>query len=984
MKEPQSTGWRSFLEGYPWFKGENGLRIDAYSEFMPPVRTGINPSTGKIYPWTFNEDDDFGWKVMEIEEDYQLRPGLEKIGIQVLEHINKLGAGTLPASLIGHDQSVLGQNMFWSEELAECQGRLDHEKYITILPLALSKTKDDKGRVCWTFFGASEQGPEKAFWKSFYEEPEKELPEARFITFVAWVLKTAYGIKAATRDDLLSHGFRILPSGDVFPLKYWQTEKLPSWTRHYLTDDHVDEAGLKYLLTFRPYGLLPENIRKKYASGRLHLIPFPGSFIPWGIKEYLKLQESLHNAIHLPMLRLVKRDEGFSGLRVPQSGWVFQPGLKGAKAKLLEELIVSNYIRTSRWDKFHRHEDGLLKSKKIDPVMEALFSTNLEALDLYNKPMARNSQLFTEDIELLLDGPAADRRKIGEAALKVMEGGNFRYRFYFPPMQVGMYEVFWHRPLVACMSRKTSEPVIETDLLSGYMTGYKAGRPDPADAIELWPRILGRDIHLSALRNFDPVHDHYLHQTSLNLLALLDTWELLGSNPLSSDFARSMVRIPKNMTLKEWIEGFPGRSLDAGEANKVADAVKRNIDPGKGEGESLGSLTFEITATRTYEEAFWNQIHFLAHGKYVHKDNADLILDRPTSGLTAHSHRDLHELGDYFLSRYHGMIREAGMEGKAECGELPFRWETDFEYPLYGGWVANQSGEEYERNLLVVIPGKNRKEALVMADHYDTAYMADVFYPESGGSGARLAAAGADDNHSASATLLLAAPVFLKLAKEGKLERDIWLLHLTGEEFPSDCMGARNFCQHILQGTLKMKTADKSYRDLSGTEIKGVLVMDMIAHNRDDARDIFQIAPGKTAESLRLAEQARTICRAWNDGIRVWNTSPDRSECQRGQRTRDVRIMPAMAKHLAVDGEVRTWEDPHSTLYNTDGMIFSDLGIPVILFMENYDISRRGYHDTQDTMENIDLDYGAAVSAIAIETIAQLATSRKLSPGSPG
>ena len=85
--------------------------------------------------------------------------------------------------------------------------------------------------------------------------------------------------------------------------------------------------------------------------------------------------------------------------------------------------------------------------------------------------------------------------------------------------------------------------------------------------------------------------------------------------------------------------------------------------------------------------------------------------------------------------------------------------------------------------------------------------------------------------------------------------------------------------------------------------------------------------------------------------------------------------IPPKALHLKLEGEIRTWEDPESTLYNTDGMIFSDTGIPVILFMENYDIDRSGYHDTHDTMENIDLDYGAAVSAIAIETIARLATS---------
>jgi hypothetical protein len=42
--------------------------------------------------------------------------------------------------------------------------------------------------------------------------------------------------------------------------------------------------------------------------------------------------------------------------------------------------------------------------------------------------------------------------------------------------------------------------------------------------------------------------------------------------------------------------------------------------------------------------------------------------------------------------------------------------------------------------------------------------------------------------------------------------------------------------------------------------------------------------------------------------------------------------------------------------------------------MENYDISRHGYHDSHDTMTNIDLDYGAAVTAIAIEAVSRAAT----------
>lgn len=75
---------------------------------------------------------------------------------------------------------------------------------------------------------------------------------------------------------------------------------------------------------------------------------------------------------------------------------------------------------------------------------------------------------------------------------------------------------------------------------------------------------------------------------------------------------------------------------------------------------------------------------------------------------------------------------------------------------------------------------------------------------------------------------------------------------------------------------------------------------------------------------------------------------------------------------------MRTEWERRSFLYNTDGQIFSDVGIPVVLFMENYDISRKGYHDTHDTMENIDLDYCAALTAIAIDTVAAAASAAVL------
>ena len=318
------------------------------------------------------------------------------------------------------------------------------------------------------------------------------------------------------------------------------------------------------------------------------------------------------------------------------------------------------------------------------------------------------------------------------------------------------------------------------------------------------------------------------------------------------------------------------------------------------------------------------------------------------------------------------------MTGKAFCGELPFHWKTDFDFPLFGGWKSNQENHLHERDILVVIPGKDRSQAIVLADHYDTAYMEDLYDKARGGSGVRASAAGADDNYSASAVLLQAAPIYLQLAKEGRLEKDIWLLHLTGEEFPADCLGARHFCQAVVEKQLKLIQDGSEPIDLSATQVAGVFLMDMIAHNRDNDRNIFQISPGRTPQSLQLAMQAHLANMAWNSAVPHWNEGPERKACGPGRRSPDGIQIPETAAHLSLFGEVRTKDDPQSSLFNTDGQIFSDVGIPVVLFMENYDINRSGYHDTHDTLENIDLDYGAALAAIAIEACAQAAQASNL------
>jgi hypothetical protein len=988
MSAENRTGRQILLEGYPWFSGKGRFPLPAYSEFMPPPRLGRRPC-GETDPGLLPQDDPWGFCVSEIEEEYELQPGLRHLARQIAGSLAGLGRGEPEYRIAGHKGRNLIANPYWPPDLAAKAGALFHERFVTMLPLALSRTQDDKGRVRWTFFGGSEQGPERGFWQGFYSAPGKERASAECLGFFVALLARAYGEPIAQPDGLRGAGFRILPTDPDERFPFWRQDPLPSWSGPYLADDSSSFESVRYLLTFKPFGRLPRPVRQRYLEGRLCLLPFPGSLVFWGVPSAIRLQEQLPFAMQTPLLRVVPRHGAPGGFRVPQSGWLHEPGRRGHEAEVHETLLVNTYRRTSRWDRVHRHEDDVNLSTLEDRVARVLFSTASDVLGLYDKPMARNCQIWTEDSRLLLNGPDACPSEIMRAASEIENGGQFRYRFFFPPMQVGLREVYWHRPLVAFLPDGKEEVELLPEAPSGYLTAYRTDSPDPAHPISLWPRLLRREPYLLALRQFEHLNEYYAHQTALNIVNLLDAAALAG-RPLARSFARDMLRASESESLEEWLESLPEKANDPEAGKKVREAVENVLEPPAASAflserqadDPPASLTYGRTATRSFEEAYWKDILTLAHGEYVNKDNADCVQDPITLARLSHRRRDLEALGDYLLSRHRQAIAAASMEGAAVCGEIPFHWKTDFDFPLFGGWKNNQEGHSYERDLLVVIPGRNRSEAVILADHYDTAYMEDLFDKARGGSGARVAAAGADDNHSATAALLQAAPILLGLSREGRLERDVWLLHLTGEEFPADCMGARFFCRALVEKTLCLRVSRDEELDLSRVRVVGVLVMDMIAHNRDSDKDDFQISPGKGAGSLALARQAHEASRLWNAGAERWNRGAGRRGKGRGKRTADGRTIPEIVLHPRLRGEIRTPEDPRSSLFNTDGQIFSDVGVPVILFMENYDINRKGYHDTRDTMANIDLDYGAAVAAIAIETAARLGTNEASRTGS--
>lgn len=890
-------GWRRLLASPTAFRGEGRFSTAAYSEFMPPPRIATKPSGAVEYDCPFAAKDAYGWRITAREQQHQIAPGLAVIARQIMEAILAL-SGTGPPR-IGHHH--LKNNPYWPTALA---GRhLDDERHVFLSPLALAKTQDDKGRVRWTLFGASDQGPARGFWRSFFTAPEAEVPEREALDRLRKIVGAAYQLPPRELRDLKRAGFRILPAATTHERPDWDDGPLPKWTKAFRLENPGAEC--RFLLTFTPFALLPAPVQRRYLAGELNLLPSPATMVFWGSPLVQRLGTNLPFGDQILLLNAISRHEG-KGIRVPQSGWLHHKTAGHDQHDIGLGNLNNTVRRTHRWQRVLRDEDDIAgEFAREDHVHVALFSTHPDDVRLYGKPMARNAQIWSASFDAVLDGPAAGRAEIYRAIERMEQGGSFGYRFFYPPMQVGTHTVFWHRPLAAFWNARKNAPEILDCGLDGYLIAADAN-------IELWPRFAPR---------------------------------------LSPPASRNMVAAKK---------GDPSARRPLREENRPP-------------------LTFVQTATRAFELRYWETIADLSAGRYLNKNSGDCVHDPVTQARLPHPRADLDPLAEYILSYYRRLSTRMNMADSVIIGDMPFRWQTDFEFPWMGGWLDNERGKRLERNLITIIPGRNRGEAVIMADHYDTAYMEDVYGDRPGvhGDGARLAARGADDNCSATAALMLGARSLLDLSRRGMLDCDIWLVHLTGEEFPADCLGARALTQRLIEGTLKLRTRESGERDLSNVTIRGVYVLDMIAHNNDRAGDIFQVAPGTIAESLWLGEQASAAAQAWAAGTRIWNRAPQRRNAGRAKRSADVNAVPGIGRHLALKGEVRLHDNPRSTLYNTDGQIFSDAGIPVVLFMENYDINREGYHDSHDTMANIDLDYGSALAAIAIETVARTAAARR-------
>ena len=235
-----------------------------------------------------------------------------------------------------------------------------------------------------------------------------------------------------------------------------------------------------------------------------------------------------------------------------------------------------------------------------------------------------------------------------------------------------------------------------------------------------------------------------------------------------------------------------------------------------------------------------------------------------------------------------------------------------------------------QSNLIAKIRGRGsssgkRLPIVVLADHIDTAVEEDTFER----TGQRVTTPGADDNATATAVLLRAAESLQQLS----LQHDVWLVHLTGEEFPADDLGAWRFAEKLM---------------LDKTDLKAVVVSDFIGWHPAGS-PTFQVNSGAHPPSAHFAALAMDASR---------------------------KLAPALTPfHLPRSSE-------RNAIYQTDVQVFEYLGFPGLLFNERINYSGKPSeqnpynHTSSDTVAHIDIPFAAAIAKVMIETVARIADDK--------
>ncbi len=254
------------------FLGTDRFPLRAYSEFMPSPYVGLKPYLPDLdsHSVTFSSSPN-ALDIDEYEQTNDLQPGLDRIADRIIGELSKLVHGQ-PHGL---SRTLLEGNPAWPAELQQAAqaGRLADEPLVLALPLALSRTQDDKGNNRWTLFGTSHEGAAAPIWRSF----------------------DAAALERLVRFADVQGPWRII------------ADDLPDALRELRWSRGLD--GLAAVVTFVPFARLPPEVRAAYLDRKLRIVPTPASLVWFEHPGYRALGAQLPLATQIPLLHIFPRVE---------------------------------------------------------------------------------------------------------------------------------------------------------------------------------------------------------------------------------------------------------------------------------------------------------------------------------------------------------------------------------------------------------------------------------------------------------------------------------------------------------------------------------------------------------------------------------------------------------------------------------------------------------------------------------------------------
>ena len=327
-------GWKRLLAGVSAFRGPGQFPLAAYSEFMPPPRMGRKPY-GAEDPVLFRDDDPLGWHVSEYEEVMELRPGLEHLGVQLVLRLEHLGNGR-PAH--GIARAKLEGNPYWPAELADRAGRLPHERYVVIAPLALSAHPGRQGAGAMDAVRRQRARTVAGLLEGvFHRAGSRDRGGGRF-----GVLSAAAGgllRRIARSETRLAQGRLSRPAGSgkgdrsnlperpsgcyaqIGPVPFSELDQALSAHRREAAARgalSVDVPAVRQFAGGRSPGVSGGRTAFAAVSGQ------PGVLGRAAVS--VQLQRELPLAMQIPLLHMFPRHDHPYSLRVPQAGWMHEPG----------------------------------------------------------------------------------------------------------------------------------------------------------------------------------------------------------------------------------------------------------------------------------------------------------------------------------------------------------------------------------------------------------------------------------------------------------------------------------------------------------------------------------------------------------------------------------------------------------------------------------------------------------------------------------